>query len=87
MSKTTITARIRADGKIVRVSKRGKETAFPHAPMRPMTEEQAHKVSLYAIKECKGVPTGTPEKVLCMQAVFIRVGKSWSEGRTPSFLK
>lgn len=35
-----ITARIRADGKIVRVSKRGKELPFPPSPMRPMTEEQ-----------------------------------------------
>lgn len=40
MSKTTITARIRADGKVVSVSKRGKETPFPRAPMRPMTEQQ-----------------------------------------------
>lgn len=40
MSKTTITARIRADGKIVRVAKNGRETAFPYTPMRPMTEEQ-----------------------------------------------
>lgn len=40
MSKTTITARIRADGKVVRVSKSGKEVAFPRTPMRPMSEEQ-----------------------------------------------
>ncbi|HEY1889892.1 MAG TPA: helix-turn-helix domain-containing protein [Steroidobacteraceae bacterium] len=41
MSKTTITARIRADGKIVRVARSGREAPFPHAPMRPMTAEQA----------------------------------------------
>jgi len=40
MSKTTITARIRADGKVVRVSKRGKEVPFPSTPMRTMTEER-----------------------------------------------
>ena len=40
MSKTTITARIRADGTVVRVAKRGKEIRFPHTPMRPMTEDQ-----------------------------------------------
>jgi putative transcriptional regulator len=40
MSKTTITARIRADGKVVRVTKSGKEIPFPDASMRPMTEEQ-----------------------------------------------
>ena len=40
MSKTTITARIRADGKVVRVSRSGKETPFPRTPVRPMTEEQ-----------------------------------------------
>lgn len=40
MSKTTITARIRADGKVVRVAKGGKEIRFQHDPMRPMTEEQ-----------------------------------------------
>ena len=40
MSKTTITARIRADGKVVRVTKSGKEVLFPETPMRPMSEEQ-----------------------------------------------
>jgi putative transcriptional regulator len=40
MSKTIITARIRADGTVVRVTKRGKEVRFPHTPMRPMTAEQ-----------------------------------------------
>lgn len=40
MSKMIIIARIRPDGKVVRISKRGKETPFPHAPMRPMTEQQ-----------------------------------------------
>jgi putative transcriptional regulator len=38
MSKTTITAKIRADGRVVRVSKDGRETPFPDTPMRPMTE-------------------------------------------------
>lgn len=40
MSKTTTIARIRADGKVVKVSKKGKETPFPDMPMRPMTESQ-----------------------------------------------
>jgi putative transcriptional regulator len=40
MSKTIITARIRADSKVVKVSKDGKETPFPGRPMRPMTESQ-----------------------------------------------
>jgi len=40
MSETIITARIRADGKVVKVSKNGKETPFPKRPMRPMTESQ-----------------------------------------------
>jgi putative transcriptional regulator len=40
MSKTTTIARIRADGKVVRVSKQGKEEPFPDMPMRPMTESQ-----------------------------------------------
>jgi putative transcriptional regulator len=40
MSKTIITARIRADGKVVRVARRGKEIRFPHTPVRPMTGEQ-----------------------------------------------
>ncbi len=40
MSKTITTARIRADGKIVRISKSGKELPFPHKPMRRMTETQ-----------------------------------------------
>jgi putative transcriptional regulator len=40
MSKTTITAKIRPDGRVVKVSEGGKETAFPDTPMRPMTEAQ-----------------------------------------------
>ena len=40
MSKTTITARIRPDGRVVKVSQGGKETPFPDMPMRPMTEAQ-----------------------------------------------
>lgn len=40
MSKTTTTAKIRSDGRVVKVSKDGKETPFPKTPMRPMTEAQ-----------------------------------------------
>jgi putative transcriptional regulator len=40
MSKTTTTARIRSDGKVVRVTKGDKETPFSDRPMRPMTEGQ-----------------------------------------------
>jgi putative transcriptional regulator len=40
MSKTIITARIRTDGKVVKVSKDGKETPFPKRAMRPMTDAQ-----------------------------------------------
>ena len=40
MSKTVITARIRSDGKVVRVSRRGKELPFPQAPIREMSDEQ-----------------------------------------------
>lgn len=45
MSKTTITARIRSDGKVVRVSKSGKETPFPQTSMRPMTDEQVRSAA------------------------------------------
>jgi putative transcriptional regulator len=41
MSKTTTTAKIRSDGKVVKVSQNGMETRFPNTPMRPMTEAQA----------------------------------------------
>lgn len=40
MSKTTITAKIRADGKAVEVSPDGSERPFPDTPLRPMTEEE-----------------------------------------------
>ena len=40
MSKTTTIARIRPDGTVVRVSRRGKETPFEKAHARPMTEAQ-----------------------------------------------
>ncbi len=41
MSKTTTIARIRPDGKVVRVSRSGNETPFEESPARPMTEAQA----------------------------------------------
>lgn len=40
MSKTSITARIRPDGRVVKIAHDGSETAFPARPMRPMTEAQ-----------------------------------------------
>jgi putative transcriptional regulator len=40
MSKTTITAKMRADGSIVEVMRDGSERPFPEMPMRPMTEAE-----------------------------------------------
>jgi putative transcriptional regulator len=40
MSKTTTTARIRADGKAVEVLEDGSERPFPETPMRPMSEAE-----------------------------------------------
>lgn len=40
MSKTTTTAKIRADGKAVEVLEDGSERPFPDTPMRPMTETE-----------------------------------------------
>jgi putative transcriptional regulator len=40
MSKTTTTAKIRADGKAVEVLEDGSERPFPETPMRPMTETE-----------------------------------------------
>jgi len=40
MSKTTTTAKIRADGKAVEVLEDGSERPFPDTPMRPMTEAE-----------------------------------------------
>jgi putative transcriptional regulator len=40
MSKTTTTARIRADGKAVEVLEDGSERLFPDTPMRPMSEAE-----------------------------------------------
>jgi putative transcriptional regulator len=40
MSKAITTAKIRSDGKVVKVSRDGVETEFPNTPMRPMTEAQ-----------------------------------------------
>ncbi|WP_105007047.1 hypothetical protein [Rhizobium leguminosarum] len=56
-------------------------------PPRPMTKEENHKLILYAVKQCEGVPTASTEQVLCMQAVFLRVAKLWNAGQTPPFLK
>jgi putative transcriptional regulator len=40
MSKTTVTAKIRADGTVVEVMDDGSERPFPTKPMRPMTEAE-----------------------------------------------
>jgi putative transcriptional regulator len=40
MSKRTTTARMRADGKVVKVSKSGKEMLFGKTRLRPMTKAQ-----------------------------------------------
>jgi putative transcriptional regulator len=40
MSKTTTTAKMRADGTIVEVISDGSERPFPGRPMRPMTEAE-----------------------------------------------
>jgi putative transcriptional regulator len=40
MSKTTTIARIRGDGRVVKVSRGGKETPYEEVPVRPMTEAQ-----------------------------------------------
>jgi putative transcriptional regulator len=40
MSKTTITARMRSEGKVVEVRPDGSERPFPDTPMRPMTEAE-----------------------------------------------
>jgi putative transcriptional regulator len=40
MKKTTITARMRSDGKVVEVRPDGGERPFPDTPMRPMTEAE-----------------------------------------------
>jgi len=40
MSKTTITAKIRADGKVVEQLPSGRELAFPEAPIRRVTEAE-----------------------------------------------
>jgi putative transcriptional regulator len=40
MSKTTTTAKMRADGTVVEVLRDGTERPFPKRPMRPMTEAE-----------------------------------------------
>ena len=40
MSKTSTTAKIRADGTVVEVLDDGSERLFPAAPLRPMTEAE-----------------------------------------------
>ena len=45
MNKKTTIARIRPDGKVVRVAKDGKETPFSDLPMRPMTEAEATRAA------------------------------------------
>jgi putative transcriptional regulator len=40
MNKTSITAKIRPDGRVVKISKGGSETTLPRRAMRPMSEEQ-----------------------------------------------
>src|ERR1700737_1986831 len=46
MSKTTITAKIQADGTVVKVLEDGSEQAFAKAPMRPMTDAEVHEAAM-----------------------------------------
>jgi putative transcriptional regulator len=46
MSKTTTTARIRADGTVVEILDDGSERPFPETPMRPMTEDEVHAAAM-----------------------------------------
>jgi len=45
MSKTTTTARIRADGEVVEILDDGSEKPLPKTPMRPMTEDEIAKAA------------------------------------------
>jgi putative transcriptional regulator len=46
MSKTIITARTRADGKLVEVLSDGSEREFPDIPIRPMTDDDIHAAAM-----------------------------------------
>lgn len=46
MSRTTITAKIRTDGKIVEVLADGTERPFPDTPIRRMTEAEIHAAAM-----------------------------------------
>jgi putative transcriptional regulator len=66
MSKTTTIARIRPDGKIVKVLKNGKEALFSRTPLRHMTEQEvtaaanadpdARPMTPEQLREAKRVP-------------------------------
>jgi putative transcriptional regulator len=66
MSKTTTTARIRTDGKAVKVLEDGKEKPFSEMPMRRMTEAQVsaaanadpdtHPMTAEQLRKAKRVP-------------------------------
>jgi putative transcriptional regulator len=43
---TTITAKIRPDGKVVEVLPDGSERPFPETPLRPMTEDEVHAAAM-----------------------------------------
>ncbi len=59
MSKTTTTARIRADGVVVEILGDGSERPFPKTPMRPMTDEE---ISAAAANDPDARPM-TPEEM------------------------
>ena len=59
MSKTTTTARIRADGTVVKVLSDGSERPFPKRPLRPMTEAE---IEAAAAADPDAVPM-TPEQL------------------------
>jgi putative transcriptional regulator len=66
MSKTTTIARIRSDGKVVKVLKDGRDAPFPKTPMRQMTEAEvraaanadadARPMTAEQLREAKRVP-------------------------------
>ena len=45
MNKKTTIARIRPDGKVVRVAKDGREESFPDLPIRPMTDAEVTRAA------------------------------------------
>ncbi|MGB9646716.1 MAG: helix-turn-helix domain-containing protein [Stellaceae bacterium] len=83
MSKTTITAKMRADGTVVEVMSDGSERPFPDTPMRPMTREELKKARrVPRVKTLRRALGLTQQEFAALYQIPLGTLRDWEQGRT-----